>query len=262
MKGSPDSDSRLRAPRRRFLAAAELRARRSPSPPEVHAAGRHAEDQRRDHALRGLLVSGRADGRRRSTKNTIHKNSFNVNRAYINVTGSLSHWFSFRITPDIARARPEPAARSHGQPDVPDQVRLRPGQLRRLHAEGLVAALRPAADALIDYIEGVYRYRFQGATFTRRGRLPDVLRLRRAARRFDLPGELRRRPRRASTTATATRATNDQTGGQQRERPFRSARTLRPAPGDPGRPGTSPDGLLRQRPLLLATPSGSGSSAA
>ena len=34
-------------------------------------------------------------------KNTIHKNSFNLTRAYINVTGSLSHWFSFRITPDI-----------------------------------------------------------------------------------------------------------------------------------------------------------------
>ena len=34
-------------------------------------------------------------------KNTIHKNAFNLTRAYINVTGSLSHWFSFRITPDI-----------------------------------------------------------------------------------------------------------------------------------------------------------------
>jgi hypothetical protein len=34
-------------------------------------------------------------------KNEIHKSSFNLSRAYINVTGSLSHWFSFRITPDI-----------------------------------------------------------------------------------------------------------------------------------------------------------------
>ena len=36
-------------------------------------------------------------------KNSINPNSFDVNRAYINVTGSLSHWFSFRITPDISR---------------------------------------------------------------------------------------------------------------------------------------------------------------
>src|SRR5512141_2052460 len=36
-------------------------------------------------------------------KNSIHVNSFDVTRAYINVTGSLSHWFSFRVTPDIAR---------------------------------------------------------------------------------------------------------------------------------------------------------------
>src|ERR1700694_2616213 len=34
-------------------------------------------------------------------KNTIHNNSCNLTLAYINVTGSLSHWFSFRITPDI-----------------------------------------------------------------------------------------------------------------------------------------------------------------
>ncbi len=34
-------------------------------------------------------------------KNVTHKNSFNLTRGYINVTGNLSHWFSFRITPDI-----------------------------------------------------------------------------------------------------------------------------------------------------------------
>ncbi len=36
-------------------------------------------------------------------KTCINPNSFDVTRAYINVTGSLSHWFSFRITPDITR---------------------------------------------------------------------------------------------------------------------------------------------------------------
>src|SRR5258708_6396207 len=38
-----------------------------------------------------------------SDGNTIHPDSFNVSRAYLNVTGQLNHYLSFRITPDIAR---------------------------------------------------------------------------------------------------------------------------------------------------------------
>jgi len=36
-----------------------------------------------------------------SNKNSIHQNSFNVARAYINVTGNISHLLAYRITPDI-----------------------------------------------------------------------------------------------------------------------------------------------------------------
>src|SRR5256885_2784721 len=35
--------------------------------------------------------------------NTIHPSAFNVSRAYVNVTGSLSHLFAFRVTPDVTR---------------------------------------------------------------------------------------------------------------------------------------------------------------
>src|SRR6478735_11465672 len=35
--------------------------------------------------------------------NTINGSSFDVARAYINVTGQISHLLSFRITPDITR---------------------------------------------------------------------------------------------------------------------------------------------------------------
>src|SRR5260221_6519947 len=35
--------------------------------------------------------------------NVINPSAFNVSRAYINVTGSISHRVSFRITPDITR---------------------------------------------------------------------------------------------------------------------------------------------------------------
>src|SRR5262245_55404344 len=36
--------------------------------------------------------------------NQINFSSFNVSRAYINVTGNISHLISFRITPDVTRA--------------------------------------------------------------------------------------------------------------------------------------------------------------
>src|SRR5574338_548709 len=35
-------------------------------------------------------------------KNSINPNSFEVARAYINVTGNINHLIAFRITPDIA----------------------------------------------------------------------------------------------------------------------------------------------------------------
>src|SRR5438477_9234458 len=36
-------------------------------------------------------------------KQTVNLSAFNVGRAYINVTGNLNHYLSFRITPDIVR---------------------------------------------------------------------------------------------------------------------------------------------------------------
>jgi hypothetical protein len=41
-----------------------------------------------------------------SDGHTIHTSGFNLQRAYINVTGSISHWISFRITPDVVRVGP------------------------------------------------------------------------------------------------------------------------------------------------------------
>src|SRR5262245_64210855 len=36
--------------------------------------------------------------------NQVHFSAFNVSRAYINITGNISHLISFRVTPDITRA--------------------------------------------------------------------------------------------------------------------------------------------------------------
>src|SRR5207249_6071379 len=35
--------------------------------------------------------------------NTINPAAFNVSRAYINITGNISHNVSFRVTPDVSR---------------------------------------------------------------------------------------------------------------------------------------------------------------
>src|SRR5712692_11875010 len=38
-----------------------------------------------------------------SDGNTVSQSAFDVSRAYINITGNISHLVSFRITPDIKR---------------------------------------------------------------------------------------------------------------------------------------------------------------
>jgi hypothetical protein len=104
-----------------------------------------------------------ADGS--NAKNSINPNSFDVNRAYINVTGSLSHWFSFRITPDIARETGTGSSLSGSQTF---RIKYGYGQVNfddfLPHGSWLRLGLQQTP--WIDYIEGVYRYRFQGATFT------------------------------------------------------------------------------------------------
>src|SRR5437870_1223474 len=52
-----------------------------------------------DYTYTGSIAPPARDAEGRA----IHPNSFNVTRAYINVTGNLNKAISFRITPDIAR---------------------------------------------------------------------------------------------------------------------------------------------------------------
>jgi hypothetical protein len=98
-------------------------------------------------------------------KNTIHKNSFNLSRAYINVTGSLSHWFSFRITPDI---RAETGSGSTLAGNQTFRIKYGYGQINfdDFATKGSWLRFGLQQTPYIDYIEGPYRYRFQGATFT------------------------------------------------------------------------------------------------
>jgi len=104
--------------------------------------------------------------------NVIHQNSFNLSRSYINITGNISHWVSFRVTPDITRQTLTTAAAgtslstdgslvfrlkyAYGQVNFDDVL---PGTWLRFGQH---------QTPFIDYEEGIYRYRFQGTIFMER----------------------------------------------------------------------------------------------
>jgi hypothetical protein len=98
-------------------------------------------------------------------KNTIHKNAFNLTRAYINVTGNLSHWFAFRITPDI---RAETGTGSSLSGNQTFRIKYGYGQVNfdDFAPRGSWLRFGLQQTPWIDYDESIYRYRFQGATFT------------------------------------------------------------------------------------------------
>ena len=96
--------------------------------------------------------------------NTIHANSFDANRAYINITGSLSHWFSFRITPDISRETGSGSSLAGSQTF---RVKYAYGQVNfdDFAPKGSWFRFGLQQTPWVDFAEGVYRYRFQGTVF-------------------------------------------------------------------------------------------------
>ncbi len=97
-------------------------------------------------------------------KNTIHNSSFNVTRAYINVTGNLNHYLGFRITPDIVR---EAGAGSSLNGSYTFRLKYAFAQfnLDDWTTKGSWVRFGLNQTPYIDYTEGIYRYRFQGPTF-------------------------------------------------------------------------------------------------
>lgn len=94
----------------------------------------------------------------------VHPNSFNVARAYVNVTGNLSHLFAYRITPDIARETGTGSSLA-GSLDV--RLKYAYGQLNLddWATRGSWIRLGLQQTPWVDFMEGVYRYRFQGTIF-------------------------------------------------------------------------------------------------
>jgi hypothetical protein len=105
--------------------------------------------------------------------NLVNKNAFDVSRAYINVTGQLSHIVAFRITPDITRESGLLSLTS-GSTIANDslvyRIKYAYGQfnLEDWMPGGSWARLGIQQTPWIDFDEGIYRYRFEGTTFAER----------------------------------------------------------------------------------------------
>jgi Phosphate-selective porin O and P len=99
--------------------------------------------------------------------NQISPRAFNVARAYINITGTVSHVVSFRITPDVKRETGSGSS-------LNGSLNFR---LKYAYAQFNMDDWMPAGTQIrvgviqtpfIDSQEGVYRYRFQGTVFAER----------------------------------------------------------------------------------------------
>ena len=100
-------------------------------------------------------------------KNTVHPSAFNVSRAYINVTGNLSHLVAFRVTPDITR---ETGTGSSLNGSLTFRLKYAFGQVNfdDFLTHGSWARVGVQQTPYVDYMEGIYRYRFQGTIFEER----------------------------------------------------------------------------------------------
>ena len=99
--------------------------------------------------------------------NTINPSSFNVARAYINVTGNISHLVAFRITPDVTRVS-LPGTSLDGSLTYRLKYAYAQINLDDWLPKGSFVRLGMQQTPFIDSIEGIYRYRFQGTVFTER----------------------------------------------------------------------------------------------
>ena len=96
--------------------------------------------------------------------NEITPNAFNIGRAYVNVTGTVANRVAFRVTPDIVR---ETGAGSSVAGSYVIRLKYAYGQfiLDDWMNRGSFVRFGMQPTPWIDFIDSVYRYRFQGPTF-------------------------------------------------------------------------------------------------
>ncbi|HKS26018.1 MAG TPA: hypothetical protein VJZ76_24720 [Thermoanaerobaculia bacterium] len=102
-----------------------------------------------------------------SDGNSVKQSSFNISRAYINVTGNLNHRISFRITPDVSRETSTAPSLSGSQIF---RLKYAFGQLALddWTTHGSWVRLGVQQTPYVDYSEQIYRYRWQGTIFAER----------------------------------------------------------------------------------------------
>ena len=118
-----------------------------------------------DYTYQDAPTSTDADG------GVIHPNSFNLSRAYINVTGQISHWVSFRITPDITRQTVSGTGVTlNTNNSLVFRLKYAYGQINfdDFTTHGSWLRIGTQQTPYVDFEEGVYRYRFQGTIFVDR----------------------------------------------------------------------------------------------
>lgn len=132
-----------------------------------------------DYTYQLLPTGTDADG------NLDHPNAFNVSRAYINVTGNISHWVSFRITPDVVRVGTitgsdgKPVSLpglsgtltyrlkyAYGQINLDDLANTPFGKVEQWKGSWIRFGMQQTP--VVDFEETIYRYRFQGTVFVDR----------------------------------------------------------------------------------------------
>ncbi len=111
--------------------------------------------------------------------NTIRKTAFEVRRAYINVTGNISDILSYRVTPDVAARQATASSNLPAGASVSSnldgsltyRLKYAYGQMsfdRWMRTKGSWLRLGQQQTPYVDFIEGVYRYRFEGTVFVDR----------------------------------------------------------------------------------------------
>jgi hypothetical protein len=112
--------------------------------------------------------------------NVVNKNSFDVARSYINITGNISHLVAFRLTPDITRESgllSLASGNSVSSDSLVFRIKYSYAQfnLDDWMTKGSWVRLGIQQTPWVDFEEGIYRYRFQGTVFAERIPLPTAM---------------------------------------------------------------------------------------
>jgi hypothetical protein len=112
--------------------------------------------------------------------NVVNRNAFDVTRAYINLTGNISHLIAYRITPDITRQSSLLSlgpGNSVSNDSLVFRIKYAYAQfnLDEWTTRGTWTRIGIQDTPWVAFEESIYRYRFQGTVFAERIPLPTAM---------------------------------------------------------------------------------------